>query len=208
MLNELSFITTGLILGTTAGLSPGPLQTLVLSETLRHSRREGIKVSFAPLLTDAPIIAITVLLLSKLSDFDWILGLISMLGAIFLAILAIETIKGIRIEAAHQPLKPQSLLKAMITNLLNPHPYMFWFLVGAPTFVKALEVSSFSAPLFIAGFYSGLLGIFIAIALLAGKFGSFLKGKSYAVVMRILGSLLLIFSMLFLKNGLAYLRII
>ncbi|MCD6225405.1 MAG: hypothetical protein J7K32_07820 [Deltaproteobacteria bacterium] len=55
----LTFLTAGTILGLSAGLIPGPLLTLVISETLRHNIKAGIKIAVAPLLTDLPIIGLT-----------------------------------------------------------------------------------------------------------------------------------------------------
>ena len=55
----LPFLFAGLVLGLSGGLVPGPLLTLVASETLRHGAAAGIRVALAPLLTDAPIILAT-----------------------------------------------------------------------------------------------------------------------------------------------------
>lgn len=55
------FITAGAALGLSAGFSPGPLLTLVLTETLHHGVKAGIRVALAPMITDAPIIVLTLL---------------------------------------------------------------------------------------------------------------------------------------------------
>jgi len=83
------FISAGIILGLSSGLSPGPLLTLVLTQTIKHNRVEGIKVALSPLVTDFPIILITVLILGRLAQFDLFLAIISFIGAIFLAYLII-----------------------------------------------------------------------------------------------------------------------
>ena len=80
----LSFLTTGIILGLSAGFAPGPLLALVISETLEHGVGAGVKVALAPILTDLPIIIITIFVLAKLSSFHSILGIISVIGAIFI----------------------------------------------------------------------------------------------------------------------------
>ena len=54
----ISFLTTGAILGLSAGFAPGPLLTLVVSETLRYNVKEGIKVALAPIVTDLPIVVL------------------------------------------------------------------------------------------------------------------------------------------------------
>ena len=45
--------TTGLLLGAPSGLAPGPMLLLIISETLRHGKRAGLKVACIPLFTDA-----------------------------------------------------------------------------------------------------------------------------------------------------------
>ncbi|MGB2681816.1 MAG: LysE family translocator, partial [Candidatus Competibacter sp.] len=63
-----AFVLSGLMLGLSGGLSPGPLLALVASESLRHGVGAGIKIALAPLLTDLPIILATLLVLEPLSD--------------------------------------------------------------------------------------------------------------------------------------------
>ena len=81
MIQSAAFLFSGIIFGLVGGLSSGPLLTLVISETLKHNRKEGIKVAVAPLITDLPIVLVTVFILSRLSKFNSILGTISFLGA-------------------------------------------------------------------------------------------------------------------------------
>jgi len=210
MINELSFFVTGLALGVPAGLSPGPLQTLAISETLRHNLREGIKVAFAPLLTDAPIVLVTIFVLSKLSNFDWILGVIAILGALFIGYLSYENLRGVRpsLDIDAKTMKVDSIKKGFVVNLLNPHPYMFWFLVGAPTVIRAMRTSLLCVPMFILSFYFGLVGSFILVTILVAKSRFLLKGQVYVLTMRLLGGVLLAFSLIFLRNGLKYLGVI
>jgi len=51
-----NFLTIGIMLGTSAGFAPGPLLTLVISESLQHGVKSGAKVALAPIITDLPII--------------------------------------------------------------------------------------------------------------------------------------------------------
>lgn len=60
-------------MGLSSVLAPGSLLTLVISETLQHDTRAGIKVALAPVITDLPIIVLTLLILSKLAGFHGIL---------------------------------------------------------------------------------------------------------------------------------------
>lgn len=202
MIEEFTFLLSGVIFGLTLGVSPGPLLTLVISETLKHNRKEGIKVAIAPIITDLPIVLITLLILSKMSNFDPILGSISILGAIFIGYLAYENIFAKSVKLNIQDVKPQSLKKGIIANFLSPHPYIFWFIVGAPTVLKALGISLLSAVLFVLGFYVFLVGSKIFVAIVVKKSRSFLKSNIYVYAIKFLGILLLIFSLMFLIEGL------
>ena len=86
MKNDLSFIIPGIIFGLSSGMSPGPLLTLVISETLKHGIKEGVKIAIAPLLSDLPIVLVTITLLSYLSDIRPVIGVISLMGGAFLCV--------------------------------------------------------------------------------------------------------------------------
>jgi threonine/homoserine/homoserine lactone efflux protein len=200
---EFTFLISGIILGTSSGLIPGPLLTLVISETLKHDIREGIKIAIVPLLSDLPIVLVTILILTRLSDIRPALGIISILGTIFLFYLAIESLsfKGSDIDTET---KPQSIKKGLITNLFNPNPYIFWFSIGAPMVVKAMEIGLLSAFLFILSFYFSLVGSKIMVAFVTARSRHFLKSRNFIYTIRALGLVLLIFAALFLKNALGY----
>ena len=192
----------GIVLGMSAGLSPGPLLTLVISQTLKHSIKEGVKVALAPLITDLPIILISTFVLSRLANFRTVLGIISLIGGLFVMYLAYESFQTSKLDIGIQDAEPQSLWKASVVNILNPHPYLFWFSVGAPTIIKAWEKNPFAALVFVIGFYVSLVGSKVCVASLVGKSRQFFIGKTYVYLMRILAALLLIFALLLFREGL------
>ncbi|MBU0639122.1 MAG: hypothetical protein KKB50_09685 [Planctomycetes bacterium] len=55
-----------------------------------------------------------------------------------------------------------------MANLLNPHPYLFWFVIGAPTLLRAWSASALGAVVFIVGLYACLIGAKVLVALLRG----------------------------------------
>lgn len=79
----ISFLVIGTILGLSAGFAPGPLLALVISETLHHNIRSGVKVALSPIVTDLPIILASLLIFAKLADFNTALGIISLGGGFF-----------------------------------------------------------------------------------------------------------------------------
>ena len=191
-----------MLFGFAAGISPGPLLMLVISETLRHSRKEGIKVALVPLLTDVPIVLLSIFILSRLSSYRPILGTVSILGALFIGYLAYESIRIKGLDVDLQKVKPQSLRKGIIANILSPHPYLFWISVGAPTVLRAYGVNPLSPFLFILGFYTCLVGSKITVALIVDRSKTFLKSSIYIYIVKALGIILLVFAVLFVREGL------
>jgi len=68
-----------------------------------------------------------------------LLGIISLLGALFLSYLTYESLFR-KAEINLEKTKAESLKKGIITNALNPHPYLFYFTVGGTTLLKALSI--------------------------------------------------------------------
>ncbi|MBE0521450.1 MAG: LysE family transporter [Candidatus Methanoperedenaceae archaeon] len=202
MFEETSFLISGIVFGLTAGISPGPLLTLVISETLRTNSTAGIKVAVSPLVTDIPVVFVAFLILSRFSDFNHAMGLISISGSVFLGYLAYVNLFTDDVEFDTWDLKSQSLKKGVITNFLNPHPYLFWFTIGAPTVFKALGFDIYHAIAFLSGFYVCLVGSKILVAVITGKYSKFIESKTYVYIVKTLGLVLLLFAFKFLGDGL------
>ena len=198
----LSFLITGTILGLSAGFAPGPLLALVISETLQHDVKAGVKVALAPILTDLPIIIITLFILAKIARFHHILGVISIIGACFIIYLGIENLRTKGIQVAISTDAPRSLQKGILVNFLSPHPYLFWFSVGGPTTIKAMGLGLAPAAMFIISFYFLLVGAKIFLAVLVGKSRALLLGKKYIYTMRFLGLMLIILAGFLFRDGL------
>ena len=196
-----TLLSSAVVYGLSAGFSPGPLLALVISQTLRYGVREGVKASMAPLITDLPIILVSVLVLRSLSDSRIILGCISMAGGLFVTYLAYECFRTVRLEMADLDGGPQSLGKGVAVNALNPHPYLFWLTVGGPSVIRAWADSPLGAVAFIAVFSGSIVGSKVMVAAMVGQSRHVLSGKGYGIVMRVLGLMLLFFAVLLFKDG-------
>jgi threonine/homoserine/homoserine lactone efflux protein len=205
MLDELTLLASGCVFGLAGGFTPGPTTTVVVAQTIRFGFFDGLKVAIAPLLTDAPIIVLSVVLVGQLAQFESVLGVITLVGAAFLIYLAVESFRVRGIEMADETVRPRSIRKGFMANLLNPHPYLFWFVIGAPTLLKAWTASVLAAVLFIIGLYVCLVGSKILIAWLVARSRGFLKSRGYVYVNRLLGVALVVFALLFLRDGLRFL---
>ena len=195
------YLTMGAVFGLTAGISPGPLLTLVITETLRHNRKEGIKIAVAPLITDLPIILITSLIFSQLAQYSLVLSFISFTGGIYFSWLGYETIKTREPDIELQGERSGSLKKGITANFLNPNPYIFWLTAGIPNAFRAYEKSLSTVILYFLLFYLMLIGSKIIISLLVERSKDFLDKNTYRMIMLILGTALLGFAAWFFYEG-------
>lgn len=197
----INFLLTGTILGLSAGFAPGPLLTLVISETLRHGTRSGLKVALAPVITDLPIIALTMLLLRELAGFKLVMAAISGLGGLVVLYLGIRAFRTRGLEIIPAAPKVNPLLKGIAVNLLSPHPYLFWLSVGGPLTMKAREHGLGAATGFVLSFYVLLVGSKLLLAGLVGGSRAFLRGRVYLLTIRGLGLLLILLAGALFREG-------
>jgi threonine/homoserine/homoserine lactone efflux protein len=166
------YLLLGLSTGLSAGISPGPLLALVVTASLRSGIAGGLRVALAPLITDAPIILLAVLVVRYLpaSVLHWL----GTLGGLVVIWMGVQTLRSARNgfvgHAAAEPGKPQQeLWRGAVVNLLNPHPYLFWAAIGGPTLVRGWRSSPWHAIAFMVPFYLMLIGSKAAIAWLVGR---------------------------------------
>ena len=158
----------GLALGLSAGLSPGPLLALIIRATLTRGWRGGIQAAIAPLISDLPIVLLSITILSVVPQ-----ALVIALSAAGALVLAWFGIHGLREARTAQVPDPRGTLaaqhertwaRAALVNLLSPSPWLFWGTVGAPILVAAWRASPASGIAFVLGFYLLLIGSKVALA--------------------------------------------
>jgi threonine/homoserine/homoserine lactone efflux protein len=195
----LKYLLIGVVLGLPAGISPGPVLTLVVSETIASGFWGGMGIALAPLITDLPIIVITVFVLREAVHLTLILGTVNVLGGIYIFYLAILMLFQHRKQQTDVPLI--SIRRGILANALNPNPYIFWLTVGAPTFLRAKGEGASDAIIFTFAFYVSLIGAKVLVALLVSKWRLFLKSRAYLGVNRTLAILLVIFALFLFREG-------
>ena len=186
----MELIIAALTLGITAGLKPGPLGIYVIHQTLLHGARSGLVASFAPFVSDGPIILGSFLLVNSFKQFDIFITLISILGALYIAYIAIRLI--IANPVKQQPVDaPSSFLVAVKINLLNPAPYIFWSTVGG-TYLLQNDLAN--AALFAILFLATLSITKFLMALSIKTLGDRFDDRLIAHVLKILAILLMFFA--------------
>lgn len=189
----LAIILQALVLGMGAGLAPGPLLALVMTESLRGGARAGMRVAVAPLITDTPVVALSWALVGSLDPASPWLALLSLGGALVVGQIAVEQWHAALPEPGAAA-GSWSLLRGAAVNLLSPHPWLFWITLGGPLLATAAAESPWPAVAFLAVFYLLLVGTKLVLAVLVGRWGRSLTGVGYRRVCRVLAVVLLAFA--------------
>ena len=130
----------GATLGIVEGIKPGPLLTMVIRETLSGGLRAGLWTAAAPIFTDGPLVIFSLFAAAWIATNPSALLVITLAGAIFLAQMGYECF-GLEPPNMDEEAPPPtgSFLRGVITNLLNPNVYVFWFLIGGPLMASAAD---------------------------------------------------------------------
>jgi threonine/homoserine/homoserine lactone efflux protein len=170
------YIVQGIGYGFAAAVQPGPFQTYLISQTLTKGWRSTLPASLAPLVSDAPIIALCLLILSQVPV--WFQRFLYLAGGLFVLYLAYNAYKSWK---GFDPSIPttetgtqQSVIKAALVNLLNPNPYIFWSLVTGPILLAGWRAAPLHGVGFLLGFYITMIlgfGVTIVVFGLARQLG-------------------------------------
>ena len=200
--SPLAYFLQGAALGFTAAISPGPFQTYLITETLSGGWRRGMPVTFAPLITDLPIILLSLFLLNQLPEN--FLRIISLAGGVFVLYLAWRIWGSWRQETDNTEPDTSSskgsLRRGAITNLLTPGPYLFWALVSGPIFLSALRKSIAAGAAFLIGFYGIMILSLMGIVLIFHQ-ARRLGPRVVHILLLVSLVVLIIFGMILLKQG-------
>lgn len=160
---------TAFTFGLGAGVAPGPLQAVVITSTLQRGFGAGWRVAMGPLLTDTPIIALSIAFLSTLPGGA--LDGMAIAGGMLLVALGIWSVRTEEAEASeHEAVAGRAdLWRGAAVNLLNPHPWIFWLGAGAPLVLSAWRRSPALAVGVLAVFYGLLIGLKVVTAWLVAR---------------------------------------
>ena len=185
------YVFIGLTLGLGSGISPGPLLALVISTTLARGFRAGARVAFSPLVTDSIIIAVSLLFVHAIpTQLAALLGVAGGLYVIWLGIDAFRT--HVEPDAAAAATTSDPLARGTLVNLLSPHPWLFWIVVGGPILLAAWADSPISAVGFLVAFFALLVGTKIVIAAVVAHGRDRLSSRNMLIAQRIAGLLLIV----------------
>lgn len=128
--------------------------------------------AFAPLLSDGPIIALALLVLSQVPA--WLQRGLFLASGVFILYLAWGAFRQwqdfTEVASAPAPARREgSLLKAALMNLINPAPYIYWSLVTGPILVAGWQRDPAYGMGFLVAFYAVLIGGLLGVMIVFGS---------------------------------------
>jgi len=154
----MTYLIFGITYAFAAAVQPGPFQAFIISQTLSKGWRSTLPASFGPMLSDAPIITLILLILSNVPNN--MVYILQMAGGLFLLYLAYGAYKNWETFDEKQLVQKssgkQTLFKAAIVNLLNPNPYIGWSLIMGPMLIEGWRETPANGLALVIGFYATL----------------------------------------------------
>lgn len=167
----LFYLLQGIGYGFAAAVQPGPFQTYVVSHTLTKGWKQSLLIAFSPLVSDGPIIAICLFVLSQVPI--WFQNFLYIAGGLFILYLAYGAYTSWKnfdsnISTTTSGAQ-QSILKGALMIVISPGPYVFWSLVTGPILLRGWRETPIHGLGFLMGFYVTVILGLTAIILVFGK---------------------------------------
>ena len=198
----MSYVAAAFAFGLVAGINPGPLGVFVIHQTMSRGFRSGLFASCVPIVTDLPIVVIVALLTLKLGELDWFVAVISIIGSLYLAVIAYRIFESPgEFDTDAEEIPSVDWLAGVKMNFLNPVPYIFWGTVGSAYINRG---TLFEACIFVAVLLVTLCSSKFVVAVAIKTLGDRFSPRIYAGILRVLALPLLFFSAKLFVSGVGY----
>lgn len=164
----LVYLISGVTYGFAAAVSPGPLSMYLMSQAVSRGWRKALPVAFSPLITDGPVAILVLALLSEVPAS--LISYLRILGGALILYLAYEAWKSWRgfntEDSMAAAIAPNSLLKAVLINWLNPNLYIGWSIILGPIVLGGWRKAPANGIAVVVGFYVTIVVVMMGMALL------------------------------------------
>lgn len=161
-------IVVALVLGTSAGMAPGPYTTMVAGTALEKGFKPAFRLALTPLVTDVPPLLVTALILETLSGTA--LTVLGAFGGLAILYIGFRFLSQWRtgetpVDPEH-PRVPQSarFWHVALGTLVSPAPWLFWLIVGSPFMLRSFARSRTEGIVFVAVLFTTNMATATALA--------------------------------------------
>ena len=202
----LSAIALGAVFGFQGSVSPGPLQTVIISESLTHGVRSSWRAATISLISDPIALVIAVCFVANVPNV--LLAAIAFLGAAILCKIAWTQFKTNDKDFDFQSKPRLSLLTIWLTNILNPNLWVFSFTINAFQINHFYEkFGVMVAATYLVTFFVAICSCNLTTALIVSGSKRFLNVRWLVAINRTLAVFLLLVALRFVYLGLDYLDV-
>lgn len=201
----ISYLIFGITYAFAAGVQPGPLQTYLITQTLKKGWRSTLPAAFAPVISDLPIVVLVLLVLSSVPEN--FIAFLRLGGGLFLIYLGYKAFLSWKKYNPDEVIKSKSgkktLFSAALVNILNPNPYLGWSLIMGPAFIEGWRIAPVNGIALMAGFYV-ILVITLAATIILFAFARKLGPKISKLLLGLSSIVLILFGVYQLIIGISF----
>ena len=190
----------GSIFGFQGSVSPGPLQTVIITETLANGIRSSWRAAVIPLCTDPIALCLALFIVANVPNS--ILAAIAFLGAALLCRVAWLQFRTTENDFKFQTKKRLSLFSIWATNILNPNLWIFTFTINAFQIHDYYTEGGFGvAATYLSTFFLVLCACNLSVAVIVAALKRVFNPFWLVRVNRVLGVFLLLVAVRFVILG-------
>jgi len=190
----ITYLLSGVLLGVSLFISPGPVFTTVIARSVKYNWLEGVKVSLGTLVADfLLVLAVFFGFFPLLSRY---FSTLFIAGGVFLFILGVDLLKNRRAASLQEKEEKigNSFVAGFFLGISNPFLLVFWLTVGLGLLAESVWI--------IIGMFATLVACETLLAVAASKMARFVKTNAYQALIIFLAFYLFALGLLFLYNGL------
>ena len=205
-----AYVAAGLLgagFGFQGSVSPGPLQTIIISETLSHGVRSSWRAAVISPCSDPIALVVAIFVVSNIPDA--VLAIIAFLGASLLIRFAWAQFRTSEKDFDFQAKPRSSFLAIWLTNVLNPILWIFSFSINA------LQISSYYrenglgvAATYLASFFISICFFNLTTACVVAKLKQIFNVRWLVNINRALGVFLVVVALRFVLMGMTKLSVL
>lgn len=195
-----SAVVVGAGFGFQGSVSPGPLQTLIISESLTNGFRSSWRAAFAPILTDPIALILAICVVANVPN--GVVAAIAFVGAALLTRIAWGGFKTKEADFQLEQKTRLSLGTIWAVNMMNPNLWVYAFTVGALNVCNYAKTGGIAtAAAYLGAFFLTICACNLATAYLASSLKSLFNVRWLVWFNRALSVFLVVVALTFVKIG-------
>lgn len=193
-------------------LTPGPILTVTVAESARRGFKAGPLIISGHALLELIVVLAIILGLGAYLKSALVMGIIALLGGamlIWLGIGMVRTAGSLSIgaqKAGDNPKHtPHPFAMGMLASISNPYWTLWWATIGLGYLVAAMKLGLGGVIVFFLGHITADFAWYSIVSLGVSRGKALIKDKTYQMIIRFCGLLLLGFGVWFLLAARGYL---